>query len=277
MRPLGFGLDETAIEAVRQWRFRPATKDGKAVNVQATIEVNFVLNPDNPQTVEQLEKIAAGSDSAAGPALVELAKLAFRRNPADLEKGVGYLKRASELGFAPAQWELAFCLFHGRGVRKDEKKAFEWAKRSADQGSPEGLNLVGWAYRTGTGAKRNQEEAYRYFLQGAEKGSAAAMFNLGALYETKVVGEPDFEKAAYWHRRAADRGMPGAQWRLGMLLAQGKAVPAGPWEASAWLLLAARAGVKEGEPELQKELAKLSPADRKLAESFAGNFRPRPQ
>ncbi len=40
-RPLGLGLDEAAIKAVRQWRFRPGIKDGKPVAVQAYIEVNF--------------------------------------------------------------------------------------------------------------------------------------------------------------------------------------------------------------------------------------------
>lgn len=37
------GLDEQAVEAVRQWQFAPGTKDGVAVPVSATIEVNFRL------------------------------------------------------------------------------------------------------------------------------------------------------------------------------------------------------------------------------------------
>jgi TonB family protein len=43
VKPLGLGLDEKAIEAVQKWRFRPAMKDGRAVNVEATVEVNFRL------------------------------------------------------------------------------------------------------------------------------------------------------------------------------------------------------------------------------------------
>jgi periplasmic protein TonB len=43
VRGLGFGLDAKAIDAVKQWRFQPALKDGKAVNVQISVEVAFHL------------------------------------------------------------------------------------------------------------------------------------------------------------------------------------------------------------------------------------------
>jgi outer membrane biosynthesis protein TonB len=42
-RGLGLGLDDKAIEAVKQWRFRPAYRDGRAVVEAAAIEVNFRL------------------------------------------------------------------------------------------------------------------------------------------------------------------------------------------------------------------------------------------
>ena len=43
LRTLGLGLDEKAIEAVKNWRFDPAKKDGKPVAVQINVEVNFHL------------------------------------------------------------------------------------------------------------------------------------------------------------------------------------------------------------------------------------------
>ena len=43
VKPLGYGLDEKAAEAMRQWVFRPATKDGKPVDFDANVEMNFRL------------------------------------------------------------------------------------------------------------------------------------------------------------------------------------------------------------------------------------------
>jgi protein TonB len=39
----GLGLEQKAIEAVTQWRFRPGYQDGKPVVTGATVEVNFRL------------------------------------------------------------------------------------------------------------------------------------------------------------------------------------------------------------------------------------------
>ena len=43
VRGLGLGLDEKAIEAISQWKFKPGSKNGQPVPVMATIEVNFRL------------------------------------------------------------------------------------------------------------------------------------------------------------------------------------------------------------------------------------------
>jgi len=43
LRSLGLGLDEKALEAVKNWRFDPAVKDGKPVSVYISVEVDFRL------------------------------------------------------------------------------------------------------------------------------------------------------------------------------------------------------------------------------------------
>jgi TonB family protein len=48
IRPLGKGLDEKAVEAVREYKFAPALRWGIPVPQQITIEVNFRLCSRNP-------------------------------------------------------------------------------------------------------------------------------------------------------------------------------------------------------------------------------------
>jgi TonB family protein len=38
---LGSGLDENAVEAIEQWKFTPATKDGKPVRIRTDVGVRF--------------------------------------------------------------------------------------------------------------------------------------------------------------------------------------------------------------------------------------------
>jgi TonB family protein len=40
---LGMGLDEKAVEAVRQWKFRPGMKNGRLADVRVTLEVTFQI------------------------------------------------------------------------------------------------------------------------------------------------------------------------------------------------------------------------------------------
>jgi TonB family protein len=43
LQGLGYGLEQRAIDAVRQWRFAPATRKGAPVDVLVEIAVEFTL------------------------------------------------------------------------------------------------------------------------------------------------------------------------------------------------------------------------------------------
>jgi len=45
VRRQGHGFDEAAVAAVRQWRFRPATRDGKPIKVRRIFPIVFRLQP----------------------------------------------------------------------------------------------------------------------------------------------------------------------------------------------------------------------------------------
>jgi TonB family protein len=43
LKSQGMGLDEQAVIAITQWKFKPGTKDGAPIPVLAQIEINFKL------------------------------------------------------------------------------------------------------------------------------------------------------------------------------------------------------------------------------------------
>lgn len=44
VKKLGFGLDQKAVRAVRQWKFEPGMKDGEPMPVLANVQVTFHLH-----------------------------------------------------------------------------------------------------------------------------------------------------------------------------------------------------------------------------------------
>ena len=43
LKPLGLGMEESAMEAVNQWRYRSYLLNGEPVEVQTTITVKYML------------------------------------------------------------------------------------------------------------------------------------------------------------------------------------------------------------------------------------------
>ena len=58
---VGCGLDDSAISAMKQWVFRPGTKNGEPVDIALNIEVNFHLDGNPPADAGPPRKGAAGN------------------------------------------------------------------------------------------------------------------------------------------------------------------------------------------------------------------------
>src|SRR5450631_2118564 len=65
INPIGLGLDEKALEAVRTWRFQPALKDGKPVAVEIAVEVDFHLYGIGERKIADLTARANAGDAQA--------------------------------------------------------------------------------------------------------------------------------------------------------------------------------------------------------------------
>src|SRR5450631_3655245 len=121
--PIGLGLDEKALEAVRTWKFQPALKDGKPVAVEIAVEVDFHLSGGGPGIADLARRANAGDAKAQ----LELANAYFegKDTPKDEQTGLSYLEKAAKQGLARAQFEMGEHIVH-QGASADYSTAYMW-------------------------------------------------------------------------------------------------------------------------------------------------------
>lgn len=184
-------------------------------------------------TTPAVDPAAAAVESPAG-----LYADAVRRIEARDLSGVATLKRAANLGYAPAQFYLAKLYENGEGgLRKDAAEARRWTERAA---------------------------------QG---GDRKAMHNLGLYFFEGQGGPKNTTTAAQWFRKAADLGLSDSQYNLGRLYEEGYGVSQNAAEAYKWYLIAARAGDAEAKASAERVKRDLSPEARATSERIAMGFR----
>jgi TonB family protein len=120
-RSLGLGLDEKALQAVRSWRFAPATKDGMPVTVQIDVEVSFSMFQENTKFGALVKKANDGDAKAQ----FEMSQVLFsgREQPRNDALGFQYLEKAAKNGMPKAQFAMGeYFASHGN----DFVNAYVW-------------------------------------------------------------------------------------------------------------------------------------------------------
>jgi len=200
---------------------------------------------DEAAAVEWLRKAAkAGSVEA-------IAKLAYRyENGKGVEKNqrkaFDYYKMAAKAGLPMAQAKLGdYYAFGYANVETDMTEAKKWYARAALAKNPKGLFYLGTFAYQGIGEKKDVVKAAKLFILSARLGEPHAQYNL-AKFHLKGEGVPkDPAAAAYWFRQAALRGDPKSQRELAFCLIQGKGVKEDYEQGVRWLKLAAENGDTE--------------------------------
>jgi localization factor PodJL len=121
--------------------------------------------------------------------------------------GVADLRRAANLGYAPAQFYLGK-LYEagGAGLKKDPAEARRWTERAAEGGDRKAMHNIGLAYFEGTAGPQNRAIAVQWFQKAAELGVIDSQVNLARIYEGGF-GVPQNGAEAYkWYLIAAKLG-----------------------------------------------------------------------
>ncbi|MFI5000110.1 MAG: tetratricopeptide repeat protein, partial [Reyranellales bacterium] len=62
----------------------------------------------------------------------------------DLDKAVGWLRRAADQGDSGGQRNLALCYYEGWGVPQDQAVAARWYERAAEQDDADAQDMLSW-------------------------------------------------------------------------------------------------------------------------------------
>mmetsp|Transcript_44201 Transcript_44201/g.86454 ORF Transcript_44201/g.86454 Transcript_44201/m.86454 type:complete len:349 (-) Transcript_44201:1826-2872(-) len=118
-----------------------------------------------------------------------------------VEEAARLFEEASALGHTQSYMALGDLYVAGRGVERDNAKAFEMFSTAANCGDPsnpdpEAITRVAQCYLSGTGVTSNVREAIPYLKQAARANHADATATLSVFYTSGAAGERSLEKAA---------------------------------------------------------------------------------
>ncbi|SGZ72626.1 hypothetical protein BTHERMOSOX_600 [Bathymodiolus thermophilus thioautotrophic gill symbiont] len=117
-----------------------------------------------------------------------------------------WMMRAAEAGHMAAQNNIGLSYLYGLGVKQDDKKAFEWFKKSAKQGLPYAQSELAMLYYRQGAIKQAQQ----WWLIAANANDEYAQFNLASLF----LEQKNLKKAYYWFQQANQNKHPNAQVAL---------------------------------------------------------------
>ena len=114
----------------------------------------------------------------------------------------GYLQKAAEMGYAPAQYDLAICYANGFGEqRNDYGIAIKWLEKAAKQGYVKAISKLGVYYQRGYGVKQSDKEAVNWYRKAAEQGDAEAQNNLAYCFSNGLGVSQDYNQAFMWYSK----------------------------------------------------------------------------
>jgi TPR repeat protein len=136
----------------------------------------------------------------------------------DEKKAFEWYTKSAEQGDAFAQGGLGRCYANGTGVHKDEKEAVKWYTKSAEQADSYGQRLLAWCYANGKGVTQDYKEAVKWLTKSAEQGNALAQGSLGWCYANGKGVTKDEKEAVKWYTKSAETGDVYAQNNLSWVL-----------------------------------------------------------
>jgi len=259
----GFGVKQDAAEAVHWYRLSAEQKDATAAcNLAELLESGSGTARDVREAVKWYQVGAEAGDVVSQFKLARIFKDGAGV-PRDIPMALKWGRKCAEAGYPDGQALLAQILVENMGLT-DPSETYDWAKKSADQGSAYGQKVVAICYNRGIGVERDLKQAMKWYRLAAGQGDAAAAGNLGGLLMSGLVGPPDPAEGMKWLRKGAEAGDSMTQFSLASHFETGQGVTRDLSAALEWARKSARSGNPLGQAtvaEILLGIPKINPAE----------------
>jgi len=105
----------------------------------------------------------------------------------------------------------------GRGVQQDNRQAFSYFSKGAEEGDAHAQNEIAYMYAAGKGTTQDRAKALFWYKRAAEHGLPSAQCNLGLMYLHGLGTAPNRTLALKWLQKSADQGFEPARVKLAQL------------------------------------------------------------
>ena len=247
----GRGTDADPERAAK-W-LRRAAKEG-IVDAQTSLGALYEFGIGLPQehhTAEKWYRIAAKrGDTGAMLGLGRMLKVRPSDDLSPQQEAFDWFKRAAELGNPEGMFQMAQMYRQGIGIRKSPNKAIEFYQLAAEHNYPAAYVQLAQMYQDGDGIEANEARSDAYFKEAIAMGEGSASVALAIQYEIGDRVEKNPEEAVKLYQAAAENGYPYAAYRLGAMAVEGVGMPASRPKAVQWFEQALAGGMTAANVEL---------------------------
>ena len=139
----------------------------------------------------------------------------------DYSKSIQYLQKASELGYADALYQLGVYRLHGFGCDIDWNEALNYYRAAAEKGCAEAAYSAGYIYDRGEhGVKKDDKKAFNWFLKAAELNHTLAIRYVIRAYRDGLVEDEEGEEYLYWIEKGLELDIPEVYLQVGVYMYQ---------------------------------------------------------
>ncbi|GES98902.1 kinase-like domain-containing protein [Rhizophagus clarus] len=206
---LGIGMDKDEIKAIEFYKKSAESGYVFTYLILGYYYVNGIGTEINKEKGFELYNLATGKNDC-----IKNEKEIVN----DLDEVNYWYHKASENDNKLALYKLGEIHELGIGICQNERRAFEFYKKSANQGFIDAQYKLGYIYSHGTEVDINIGKAFDLFKLAAEGGNIEAQRNLASLYKRGDGTEKNIEKAIYWYKKAIENGCQDSKKSLDVLL-----------------------------------------------------------